>query len=105
MGLAACLLYDRIPAGADSLGPENVRGFVSGLLTGTPSRFTGRWVGVGKSPLTHTWGDPNCGGYLSLVIKKCGYDGIFFTEKAEKPVYLLVCTVGAITRMPRSEVS
>ncbi|MBG0770334.1 MAG: aldehyde ferredoxin oxidoreductase, partial [Anaerolineaceae bacterium] len=37
IGLAAFLLYDRIPAGADPLGPENVLGFVSGLLTGTPS--------------------------------------------------------------------
>ena len=90
VGLAAYLLYDRIPAGADPLGPENVLGFVSGLLTGTPSLFTGRWVAVGKSPLTNTWGDANCGGYLSLAIKKCGYDGIFFTGKAEKPVYLLV---------------
>ena len=90
VGLAAYLLYDRIPAGADPLGPENILGFVSGLLTGTPSLFTGRWVAVGKSPLTNTWGDANCGGYLSLAIKKCGYDGIFFTGKAAKPVYLLV---------------
>jgi aldehyde:ferredoxin oxidoreductase len=88
VGLAAYLLYDRIPAGADPLGPENVLGFVSGLLTGTPSLFTGRWMAVGKSPLTQTWGDANCGGYFSLAIKKCGYDGIFFTGQAQKPVYL-----------------
>lgn len=90
VGLAAYLLYDRIPAGADPLGPENVLGFVSGLLTGTPSLFTGRWMAVGKSPLTQTWGDANCGGYFSLSIKKCGYDGIFFTGQAQEPVYLLV---------------
>jgi NAD-dependent dihydropyrimidine dehydrogenase PreA subunit len=52
MGLAACILYDRIPAGADPLGPENIIGFVSGLLTGTGSLFAGRWMVVGKSPLT-----------------------------------------------------
>lgn len=90
VGLAAYLLYDRIPAGADPLGPDNVLGFVSGLLTGTPSLFTGRWMAVGKSPLTNTWGDANCGGYFSLAIKKCGYDGIFFTGQSAKPVYLLV---------------
>ena len=28
MGLAACILYDRIPAGADPLGPENIIGFI-----------------------------------------------------------------------------
>ena len=90
MGLAAYYLYERIPAGADPLGPENILGFVSGLLTGTPSLFSGRWMAVGKSPLTGTWGDANCGGYFSLSIKKCGYDGIFFSGKSEKPVYLLI---------------
>jgi aldehyde:ferredoxin oxidoreductase len=58
MGLAAHLLFDRIPPGADPMGPENVLGFVSGLLTGTPSLFSGRWMAVGKSPLTNTWGMP-----------------------------------------------
>jgi len=90
MGLAACLLYDRIPAGADPLGPENIIGFVSGLLTGTGSLFAGRWMVVGKSPLTGGWGEANCGGSFSPAIKRCGYDGIFFTGISEKPVYLYV---------------
>ena len=90
IGLAAYLLYDRIPAGADPLGPGNILGFVSGLLTGTPTLFTGRWMAVGKSPLTNTWGDANCGGYFSLAIKKCGYDGIFFTGQSSRPVYLFI---------------
>ncbi|MDX9762505.1 MAG: aldehyde ferredoxin oxidoreductase family protein [Desulfomonilia bacterium] len=89
-GLAAYLLYDRIPAGADPLGPENVLGFVSGLLTGTGSLFSGRWMVAGKSPLTGTWGDANCGGSFSPAIKRCGYDGIFFTGMSEKPVYLYI---------------
>ena len=52
MGLAAYILYNRVPASADPLGPENIIGFVSGLLTGTGSLFAGRWMVVGKSPLT-----------------------------------------------------
>ena len=32
MGLGAYILYNRIPAGADPLGPENILGFCSGLL-------------------------------------------------------------------------
>ncbi|MBG0785234.1 MAG: aldehyde ferredoxin oxidoreductase family protein [Anaerolineaceae bacterium] len=90
IGLAAHLLYDRIPAGADPLGPENILGFVSGLLTGTPSLFSGRWMAVGKSPLTGTWGDANCGGYFALSIKQCGYDGIFFSGISDHPVYLFI---------------
>ncbi|MBN2178206.1 MAG: aldehyde ferredoxin oxidoreductase family protein [Deltaproteobacteria bacterium] len=90
MGLSAYLLNKRIPAGADPLGPENVLGFVSGLLTGTGSFFTGRWMVVGKSPITSGWGDANCGGNLSPAIKRCGYDGIFFRGISEKPVYLSI---------------
>lgn len=90
LGLAAHLLYEHIPAGADPLGPENILGLVSGLLTGTPSLFSGRWMAVGKSPLTQTWGEANCGGNFSLAIKKCGYDGIFFKGISKKPVYLFI---------------
>ncbi|MBN2299389.1 MAG: aldehyde ferredoxin oxidoreductase family protein [Deltaproteobacteria bacterium] len=89
-GLAAKILYDRIPARADPLGPDNILGFVSGLLTGTGSMMTGRWMVVGKSPLTGTWGDANCGGSFSPAIKRCGYDGIFFHGISKKPVYLYV---------------
>ncbi|MCX5835686.1 MAG: aldehyde ferredoxin oxidoreductase, partial [Deltaproteobacteria bacterium] len=90
MGLAAYILYNRIPAGADPLGPDNILGFVSGLLTGTGSLFSGRWMVVGKSPLTGGWGDANCGGSFSPAIKRCGYDGIFFRGISETPVYLYV---------------
>ncbi len=89
-GLATSLLYDRIPAGADPLGPDNIIGFVSGLLTGTGSLFTGRWMAVAKSPLTGGWGEANCGGNFSPAIKRCGYDGIFFKGVSKKPVYLLI---------------
>ena len=90
IGLAAHILHERIPAGADPLGPDNILGFVSGLLTGTGSFFTGRWMVAAKSPLTGGWGDANCGGNFSHAIKKAGYDGIFVRGAAKKPVYLLV---------------
>ncbi|WP_319522123.1 aldehyde ferredoxin oxidoreductase family protein [uncultured Desulfosarcina sp.] len=91
-GLASWLLYHRIPDRADPLGPDNVLGFVSGVLTGSGSLFTGRWMVVGKSPLTGTWGDANCGGNLSPGIKGCGFDGIFFTGQSERPVYFYADT-------------
>lgn len=90
IGLATRVLYRRIPAGTDPLGRDNVLGFVPGLLTGTGSLFTGRWMVAAKSPLTGTWGDANCGGNLAPAIKQCGYDGIFVTGRSEEPVYLFV---------------
>jgi aldehyde:ferredoxin oxidoreductase len=91
IGLAAYLLYREIPPHEDALGPENVLGFVSGLLNGTNSLFTGRWMAVAKSPLTGAWGEANCGGTFAAAIKRCGYDGIFFKGISEKPVYLEIC--------------
>ncbi|MCX6084937.1 MAG: aldehyde ferredoxin oxidoreductase family protein [Caldiserica bacterium] len=90
LGLAASLLYQHIPAGTDPLGPDNILAFVSGLLTGSGSLFTGRWMAAAKSPLTGTWGDANCGGTLSPAIKQCGYDGIFVSGASDHPVYLYV---------------
>ena len=85
MGLGAYILYNRMPAGADPLGPENILGFCSGFLTGTGSLFSGRWTLVGKSPLTGTWGDANCGGTFSPAIKHSGYDAIFFKGISPAP--------------------
>ena len=90
IGLAAYLLYREIPAGADPLGPENVLGFVSGLLSGTNSLYTGRWMAAARSPLTGAWGEANCGGSLAPAIKRCGYDGIFITGASPHPVTLHV---------------
>lgn len=89
-GLAAKIIFDRQPAGVDPLGPENILGVMSGLLGGTGASFSGRWMLVGKSPLTGGWGDSNCGGNFAPAIKRAGYDGIFFVGKSDHPVYLLV---------------
>jgi aldehyde:ferredoxin oxidoreductase len=88
VGLGARVLWDRMKPGADPLGPDNVLGFITGLLTDTGSLFTGRFMVVGKSPLSNGWGDSNCGGYFSPLLKRCGVDGVFFYGQADKPVYV-----------------
>ncbi len=98
VGLGAYILYQRIPAGADPLGPDNMLGFVSGLLTGTPSLVTGRWMAVFKSPITGGWGDANCGGTFSPAIKQCGYDAIFINGVSPTPVYLFVDSNTAVLK-------
>ncbi|MGI8553476.1 MAG: aldehyde ferredoxin oxidoreductase family protein [Dehalococcoidia bacterium] len=88
-GIGARLLLDRVPAGADPLGPENMLGFFPGLMTGTPL-FGQRYQVVTKSPLTGGWGDANCGGNVGPYMKHAGWDGIMFFGQAATPVYLLV---------------
>lgn len=90
MGLATYMLTKYIPKGADPLGEDNVLGLVTGILTGTGAAMSGRWLAVGKSPLTGGWGDANCGGTFAPAIKQCGYDGIFVRGKANRPVYIYV---------------
>jgi len=89
-GLGARLLYDRMPANADPLGPDNILGLLTGPLTGTPAIIGSRFVAVGKSPKTHTCGDANCGGYWGPHLKFAGYDGLMFKGISDKPVYLLI---------------
>ena len=88
-GIGARMLWDRVPQGADPLGPENMLGMFPGLLTGTPL-FGQRWQVVRKSPLTGGWGDANCGGDFGGQLKLAGWDGIMFFGRSANPVYLVI---------------
>jgi aldehyde:ferredoxin oxidoreductase len=89
-GIGAKLLYDRMAPGVDALGPDNLLGFFTGPLTGSPSIEGNRFVVVCKSPLTGTWGDANCGGTFGPHLKFAGYDGILCSGISETPVYLAI---------------
>ncbi|OGO31161.1 MAG: hypothetical protein A2Z29_03255 [Chloroflexi bacterium RBG_16_56_11] len=89
-GIGARILYSRQKGGVDPLGPENILGFLTGPLNGTPATFAGRYTVVAKSPLTGGWGDSNSGGHFGPQLKFAGYDAVFLTGIAEKPVYLLL---------------
>ena len=89
-GVGARVLYDRMRPGVDPMGPDNMLGLVNGVLTATPAVMGSRFQAVGKSPLTGGWGDANAGGHFGPRLKFAGYDGVFFTGIAEKPVYLFI---------------
>ena len=89
-GIGAKVLYEKMKAGIDPLGEENILGFVTGPLTGTGAFGSGRYMVVGKSPLTGGWGDANSGGHFAPALKRSGYDAVFFMGISEKPVYLVL---------------
>lgn len=89
-GLGARILFTRQKPGVDPLGPDNILGFTTGILTGTPALSASRYIVVGKSPLTGGWGDANSGGYFGPHLKFAGYDSIFFSGISEKPIYLFI---------------
>jgi aldehyde:ferredoxin oxidoreductase len=65
-------------------------GFISGVLTGTPTPLGNRYMVVTKSPLTGGWGDANSGGDFGPHLKFAGYDAVFFSGASDKPVYLSI---------------
>jgi len=89
-GLGARVLFSRQKAKVDALGPDNIIGFVSGVLTGTPAPLASRYMVVAKSPLTGGWADANSGGDFGPYLKFSGYDAVFFTGASDKPVYLSI---------------
>jgi len=90
-GLGVRVLFERIKPGTDPLGPDNIIGFVTGPFVGTKSHAAGRFNVVFKSPLTGGWGDSSCGGHFGPKLKRTGYDAVFFTGKAAKPVAVVLC--------------
>jgi len=87
-GLGAYFLFTRQRPGADPLGPENILGFLTGLLTGTPAVGGNRFAVVAKSPKTGGWGDANSGGSFGPALKQAGLDAVFVTGISAEPVYI-----------------
>jgi aldehyde:ferredoxin oxidoreductase len=89
-GLGARILYDDISPRTDPLGPSNVIGFTTGILTGAFTPLGSSFTAVGKSPLTGTWGDSRAGGYFGAELKSAGFDAVFLYGRSDKPTYLWV---------------
>ena len=89
-GIGARIIYDRQKPGADPLGPDNILGFMTSPLAGTPTVGSSRFTIMGKSPLYGGWGDANSGGFFGPYLKFAGYDGVFVSGVSAKPVYLFI---------------
>jgi aldehyde:ferredoxin oxidoreductase len=87
-GLAAKILLEEYDLKMDPLSPESPLIFLTGLLTGTSAPAGCKMSVCGKSPLTGIWGEATGGGFFPRELKCTGYDGIIFTGKSDKPVYL-----------------
>lgn len=74
----------------EPLSPENMLIFTVSPLTGIPISGQSRMNVTTKSPLTGTAGDSQVGGFIPAALKASGYDGVVFTGKSEKPVYLYI---------------
>ena len=95
-GVATKILWDRVGrrwSDLDALAPENPLIFATGPMTGI---YPGARICVsGKSPVSNGVVGSTAATELAVEIRTAGYDGVVFTGKAEKPVYLLVTDEGA----------
>ncbi|MCS7138787.1 MAG: aldehyde ferredoxin oxidoreductase, partial [Crenarchaeota archaeon] len=91
-GFGARTLYDMLPnpAQVDPLSPENVLIWWTGPLAGTISTAGNKYSVFAKSPLTGIFGFGISSGLFASELKSAGWDGIFFTGRAEKPSYLMI---------------
>ncbi|MCX7850241.1 aldehyde ferredoxin oxidoreductase family protein [Thermus sp.] len=89
-GLAAKLAWDRIPKGADPLGPENVVAMAPGLLTGTGIPTASKTAFSFRSPLTGTIGRSMAGAWAGVALRRAGFDALVIQGRSAEPVVLVL---------------
>lgn len=88
--LAARFLYSTLTPDMDPLSPESPLLFLNGPLSGTLGPTVGRFVVCGRSPATGLWAEANCGGFWGPELRFAGWDGVWITGRAEKPIYIWI---------------
>ena len=90
LGIAVKALLDRIPQGVHPLDPENLITFSAGVLVGTAAPSACRTTIASMNVLTGGYGSASAAGFFAPELKYAGYDNIFVTGRAERPVYLYI---------------
>ena len=89
-GVAAKILWDRVPPDVKPFSPDNVLIFSAGLLHGTPVPGANRTAVNTISPQTNLLAHSLMGGFFGPELKYAGYDRIVLTGKAPDLVYLWI---------------
>jgi len=76
VSMASRLCWENIEVGCDPLSPGNPICIAGGIFSGTPVPVGGKYGMVSKSPLTGFVGDSLSGSWLSVSLKRSGWDGI-----------------------------
>ena len=93
MGGSAMALYyilREVPARADPLGPENLLTVFDSVVTGASISGQSRINVNAKSPMSGAIGDSQAGGFFPAEFKFAGFDGVIFSGKSPKWVYLTI---------------
>ena len=75
VAMATRLCWENIEVGCEPLSPGNPICFANGIFSGTPVPVGGKYGLASKSPLTGFIGDSLSGSWLSIALKRAGWDG------------------------------
>ncbi len=89
-GLAAYLLYQHCPPGADPLGPENSLIFACSPLVGSRLTTSSKFAVAAKSPLTGMIGDSLSSSFLAVELKRAGCDALVIKGRSERMTLLSI---------------
>ena len=89
-GLAAYLLYQHCPPGADPLGPENPLIFACSPLVGSRLTTSSKFAVAAKSPLTGMIGDSLSSSFLAVELKRAGCDALVVKGRSDRPTLLSI---------------
>lgn len=89
-GVGAKLLYERLPAKADPLGPENLLIFSPGALAGTSAPCSGRTSVTCKGPATGLYLKSSVGGHWGAALRYAGWNHLALSGAAGEPSYLWI---------------
>ena len=90
MGISAWRLLRDFAPGVAALDPQAILAFNAGVLVGTAAPAACRLGVVSRNVLTGGFGSASAGGNFAPEMKYAGYDQIFVTGKAAKPVYVFI---------------
>ena len=89
-GLAAKMLWDRVPPEVEPFSPDNLLIFSAGLLNGTIVPGATRTSVNTFSPQTNLFAHSLMGGFFGPELKHAGYDAIVIRGRAADLVYLWI---------------
>lgn len=89
-GLGLKLYSERVKAGIDPLGEENVLVLNTGLYMNSNVPCSGRFSAVTKSPLTNISLTSSCGGPFGKALLTAGYECLIIKGKCAEPSIIVV---------------
>jgi len=90
IGLASLLLLRSCPERVDPLAPENPLIFATSPFVGTGITTASKLAVATKSPQTGVIGDSLSSSYLTIAIKRTGFDALVITGRTEAPSVLVI---------------